>query len=209
MVEIESLIAAAAALAIAFGGYVQFVLRRSIYPCIEFDVELTCLPPEPVRQEADPAAPAPGPGERVAELVLLLRNVGPGVGFVDNVQGRVGCRRANESGAGPDGLEPALSFFLQPPPGSAVGSRGRHWFLVAPRARGNFIQPDVTQRYRKPLLLPGDASIVHVWGAFDYRIEVGRVTWFLARLFSQRPQEQIVDYTVRRTFPVTMLPPVP
>jgi hypothetical protein len=131
MVEIESLIAAAAGLAIAFGGYVQFVLRRSIYPCIEFDVELTCLPPaEPVRPDAaDPTAPEPG--ERVAELVLLLRNVGPGVGFVDNVQGRVGCRRASESGAGPDGLEPALSFFLQPPPtlssriaGSALGSGG-------------------------------------------------------------------------------------
>jgi hypothetical protein len=142
MADIEGIVAAVAALGIAFGGYVQFVLRRSIYPCIEFEVVLTCLPPMasivPQSDETAGTAEAAGfagSGEQVVELVLLVHNVGPGVGFVDNLQRRVGFRRAGESGLGRDGLEPAL-VLLRPP---GRGPRGEHWFLVAPMARGNFI----------------------------------------------------------------------
>ena len=187
-IETESLVAALAAVVIAFGGYVQFVLRRSVYPCIEFDLSLSRLPS--------------AAGEVLAELVLEVRNVGPGVGFVDNLQARVGYRLCGESGAsGRDRLEPALTRFLEPDDRTR-GPRGGRWFLMAPMAEGNFIQPGVTQRYRKPLLLPGDAAVVHAWGAFDYRIEVGRVTWWLARYLAERPRQQLVEYTVRGTFAV-------
>jgi hypothetical protein len=43
MSDIAPIITAAAALVALAGGYIQFVLRRAIHPCIEFDVEFSIL----------------------------------------------------------------------------------------------------------------------------------------------------------------------
>ena len=45
-----------------------------------------------------------------------------------------------------------------------------------------------------------DTRLVHVWGTFEYHIEVGRITWVLAGILTQRPEQRLVMYTVRRTF---------
>jgi len=63
----------------------------------------------------------------------------------------------------------------------------------------NFIQSGVTQWYRKPLVFPGDASLIHVWAAFSYHTEAGKINQFLAGFLQQRPQP-VVKYTARRTF---------
>ncbi len=205
MSGIGSLVAAFAALAVAVGGYVQFVLRRSIFPCIEFDVDLVTL------------GHSGSDRELVEEVVLSIDNVGPGVGFVANVQCRVRYSQLGESGLGPDGVEPNFAHSLTPDLGQArspghaqdqqalsesVRILGGEAFALASGAPRNFIQPGVTQRYRKPLAFPQDTRLIHVWGAFEYHIEVGRITWALARVLSQRPDRRSVTYTVRRTFRV-------
>jgi hypothetical protein len=176
--DVGALVAAVVALAVAVGGYVQFVLQRSIFPCIEFDADLVSL-----------SRPAAG-RHAVGEVVLSMKNVGPGVGFVANVRYRVRYRRADETGLGPDGVEPAFTHAL---------TQG---FALMHDATRNFIQPGVTHWYRKPLSLPEDANLVHVWGSFEYHIDVGRVAWVLARFLTQRPDQRLVPYTVRRTFQV-------
>jgi hypothetical protein len=88
--DVGTLVAAAVALAVAVGGYIQFVLQRSIFPCIEFDAGLLSFDP------SGPGRPA------VGELVRSMKNVGPGVGYVANVIYRVKYRRADEVALGPD-----------------------------------------------------------------------------------------------------------
>jgi hypothetical protein len=68
----------------------------------------------------------------------------------------------------------------------------------------NFIQPGVTQWYRKPLAIPAEASVIHIWAAFEYRGHLGVISRFLAKLLLQPPEErESVTYTVRRTFAVS------
>jgi|SRR5215831_12081429 len=210
MNNIAPVIVAIVALLALIGGYFQFVLRRSLLPCIEFDVEFFVLS----RSAQD---------ESVGEVVCCIKNVGPGVGFVANVQCRVRYRRAGESGAGSDELEPAFAHKLLGKGPRLRGSRnpqksnsmvrkettptddgqdepilGDSAFYLA-EGQYNFIQPGVTQWYRKPLAFPGDASLIHVWGAFTYHTEAGKISQFLARFSQQRP-EPVVIYTARRTF---------
>lgn len=210
MNNIAPIIAAIVALLALIGGYFQFVLRRSLLPCIEFDVEFFVLS----RSAQD---------ESVGEVVCSIKNVGPGVGFVADVQCRVRYRRAGESGPGPDELEPAFAHKLLAKEQRLEGSRnlqksnatvkkktalsrddndepilGDSAFYLA-EGQYNFIQPGVTQWYRKPLAFPGDTSLIHVWGAFKYHTEAGKINQFLARFSQQRP-EPVVIYTARRTF---------
>jgi hypothetical protein len=149
--------------------------------------------------------------------------VGPDVRFIANVQCRVRYRRAGESGVGSDELEPAFAHKLWGKEQRLKGSRhtqknnatvrkettsshdGEHEPILGDSAiylakdQHNFIQPGVTQWYRKPLAFPGDASLIHVWGAFSYHTEAGKISQFLAR-FSQRRLEPVVIYTARRTY---------
>jgi hypothetical protein len=85
MSDIAPIITAAAALVALIGGYIQFVLRRAIHPCIEFDVEFSTLN-------------HPAPDQAVGEVICLIRNEGPGVGYVTNVRCRIRYRLAGESG---------------------------------------------------------------------------------------------------------------
>jgi hypothetical protein len=210
MNNVAPIIVAIVAFLALIGGYFQFVLRGSLLPCIEFDVEFFVL-----SRSAQ--------GESVGEVVCSIKNVGPGVGFIADVQCRVRYRRSGESGAGPDELEPAFAHKLSGKEQSLTGPRnpqkgnakvrkkttpshdgkdepilGDSAFYLAEGQR-NFIQPGVTQWYRKPLAFPGDVNLIHVWGAFTYHTEAGKINRSLARFSQQRP-EPVVIYTARRTF---------
>lgn len=71
-----------------------------------------------------------------------------------------------------------------------------------------FVQPGATQIYRKPIILPQQAHLLHVWGAFDYRIEMSRASKWLVGVFNKPPpgvdwRNGVTNHTVRRTFKVT------
>jgi hypothetical protein len=84
---------------------------------------------------------------------------------------------------------------------------GRGGFPFAPRWQRSFIQPGVTQTYRKPLTVPGKAVLIHVWAAFEYHIPVGPLTGLLARILIHHAETpKRLDYTVRRTFAVDRAP---
>jgi hypothetical protein len=188
--EITAIITAVAALIALVGGYVQFVVRRAILPCVEFDVDLVML-----RSDAH---------QKVGDIVCTVKNVGPGSGYVANVQGRVRYSLDDESSVGPDGIEPDLPHRVLPPadseatPASILGSGA---FAFAKNWSPAFIQPEVTQWYRKPLMVPADAVLVTVWAAFEYHTDVGPISRMLAKVLSQPAARQgMVKYTVRRTF---------
>ena len=69
-----------------------------------------------------------------------------------------------------------------------------------------FVQPGVVQHYRKPIAIQGSPTLVHVWGAFNYRIELGWITKLLIGWLAAPPKDLdwrngIENFTVRRTFP--------
>jgi hypothetical protein len=174
---VGSLITAGVALIVAVGGYIQFVIRRSIFPCIEFD---TCLV----------AMSRSAPEQLVTEVTFSIKNMGPGVGFVVDPRCKISYRRAGSTevrGVEPR-FEPPLSFRM-----------------VETQTVENYIQPGVTQWYRKPLVIHADAHLVHIWAAFDYHIRVGPIMWLLARLITGRPKHRVVAYNVRRTFDAAKL----
>ncbi len=234
MGTVNSLIAAGTALLIALGGYLQYIMRRSVHPCIEFDIDLFAMSTAP---------------SQVVEIVLRVKNVGPGVGRVSSTQCRVKYRvgtdgtRQGSDAKERHGVEPNFYTELGDAEHVAVEENGagngclpetqtetKWWRAGKKCGRGNkryanekrdtefgpilkhplvlsrkdgprFIQPGVTQWYRKPLEFPsGDIHLVHVWAAFYYHIEAGPLIWFLAGLLIQRPNAKVLDYTVRRTF---------
>jgi hypothetical protein len=149
----------------------------ALLPCIEFDIAFLTLN----RSTSD---------QSVGEIVCQIKNVGPGVGFVTNVHYRVRYRIAGESGKMADQLEPDFAHRL-PPKGA---------FYLDPEER--FIQPGVTQWYRKPLALPASTYIIHVWGGFDYKVSVRAITNLLARLLREALTQNPTAYAVRRTFTI-------
>jgi hypothetical protein len=75
------------------------------------------------------------------------------------------------------------------------------FFPLDPEKR--FIQPAITQWYRKPLVLPPDTCLIHLWGRFEYEISVSAVTSFFARfLWEPRAAKDPTSYAVRRTFAI-------
>jgi hypothetical protein len=176
MGDVAAIITAAVALVALIGGYIQFVLRRTIHPCIEFDVEFSGLN-------------FPAPDQSVGEVTCRIRNEGPGVGYVTNVRCRVRYRLAGESGKKESG-EPDFAHRF-PTEG---------WFYLDTEER--FIQPGVTQLYRKPLALPTDTCLIHAWGRFDYKLAVGWVTILIAQVLRQPRGPDPSEYAVRRTFAI-------
>jgi hypothetical protein len=190
MEAVAAAITAIAAVAALLTGYVQYVIRRTILPWVEFDVDFTLLPG--------------GAVDRIGEIVCTVRNVGPGAGYVANVQGRVRYRLPHDTGLARDGVEPAFPNRVSanpPPEPSSLILRGG--FLFAPDWEPAFIQPDVTHWYRKPVTIPPDAVLVHVWAAFEYRIVVGPISRRLAwTILPPAERREVLAYTVRRTFAV-------
>jgi hypothetical protein len=190
--EIATILTAAAALIAVVSGYVQFVVLRAILPCVEFDVDFVMLSSD---------------GQQtIGEIVCTMKNMGPGSGYVANVQGRVRYRLNSESEPGPDGVEPAFPYLIQPTADAGVTPASileRGGFVFAKKQPPAFIQPKVTQWYRKPIMVPADAVLIHIWAAFEYRTEVGRIGHALARIFAQPAgRRDVVNYAVRRTFAV-------
>jgi hypothetical protein len=187
--DIAGIVTAAVALIALGGGYVQFVLRRSGLGYVEFDVDLT--------------SHHRGPTQLIAELACVIKNVGSSMVIVTNVQCRARYRLVGDSEHSTNGVEPTFEHLIVPARQPAGTSLGEHWFFVMePRT---FIQPGVTQRYRKPIVMPVDAQVLHVWGSFDYRIKTKGLTRALIGLAAQPPtdmdwREGIRNHTVRRTF---------
>ncbi|MFE2288988.1 hypothetical protein ACFXDJ_33065 [Streptomyces sp. NPDC059443] len=185
MGEVATVITAVVALFAVCGGYVQFVLRRSLLPCVEFDVEFALL--------------HRGPSQTVGEVACIVRNVGPNMAVVENVRIRCRYRLAGdpEDRYPDEGTQPRLAHNLAT--GDAI-------VLVEQRT---FVQPAVTQRYGVPVALPAAVQIVDILGLFDYRIDLGKPTNLLIQLFA-RPSKKleldwrkgIRDHTARRTFRV-------
>jgi hypothetical protein len=179
--SIAAIITAAAALAALIGGYVQFVLRRALLPCIEFDMEFLVLD----RSATD---------QLVGEILLIIRNVGPAVGYVTNVRCRVLYRLSGESGVRQEKRSKGEPVFAHRLPDEGVFTFDRE---------KRFIQSAITQWYRKPLALPPDTCLIHVWGWFEYEISVSAVTGFLAKFLREpRAAKDPTPYAVRRTFAI-------
>ena len=94
MDSIAGLVGALAAVALAIGAYVQFVLRKTIYPCLEVDLDFRA------------AGRRSATGELVGELVVLITNVGPGVGAVRSPMMK--CSYARSTASGTYDVEPKL-----------------------------------------------------------------------------------------------------
>ena len=170
MGDVAVIITGAAALLALIGGYVQFVLRRALLPCLEFDVEFLTLSRSTWAESA-------------GEVLCRIRNEGPAIGYVTNVRCRIRYSLADESGVAPEARnqgppeEPNFTHRL-PAEGFFFLDRGRR-----------FIQPGVTQWYRKPLVFPANTCLISVWGRFEYEPSAGKVTEVLANLLRQ-PHEK-------------------
>ncbi|WP_405927304.1 hypothetical protein [Streptomyces sp. NBC_00035] len=179
--EVATVITAIVALFAVCGGYVQFVLKRSLLPCVEFDVEFALL--------------HRGPSQAVGEVACVVRNVGPNMAVVENVRIRYRLAGDPEDRYPGEGTQPRFAHGLAP--GDAID-------LVEERT---FVEPAVTQRYGLPVALPTAVQIVDILGLFDYRIDLGKPTNLLIQLFA-RPSKKleldwrkgIRDHTARRTF---------
>jgi hypothetical protein len=223
--DAAEIVTAATAAAAATGGYVQFVLKRSLLPAAESDVMFTSH----VR----------GPTELIGEVDLVVRNAGSTMLIVTGVRCRIAYRQEGDPEF-PFALspsEPTFTSALIPAPGevyvddelppSQISSAGGPtatpslpssavpssapvtmplaWCtIVGPRT---FIQPGVTQHYRKPIALPADTQVVHVWGAFDYQIKLGRLTSLLVGWLAPPPEtldwrKGVKNHTVRHTVSV-------
>ena len=176
MSDIAAIITASTALVAVVGGYVQFVVRRTLLPCLEFDVEFLTLSCSPSDQS-------------VGEILCKIRNRGPAVGYVTNVRCRVRYRITGESGE----MRGEPRFPHELPPGG--------FLVLDPEKR--FIQPGVTQWYRKPLALPANTCLIHVWGRFEYELSAGIISEFVGSLVRQPHEKNPIEYVVRRTFSIT------
>lgn len=208
--NVAAIVAAVTALAVAAGGYIQFVLKRSVLPSAEFDVDFTAY--------------ARGDTQLIGEMDLIFRNAGTTTLIVTGVRsrGRYRCRSDGEV-LQPDLVEPQFTWKVGlggvqaglSQPSSSVSSSIPSSVAAAPPAAlpgwlpvvsdRTFIQPGVTQHYRKPVSLPADAQLVHIWASFDYYIEMSRATRFLIRWLAAPPKTLdwrcgISNHTVRRTF---------
>ena len=101
--ELAAVVTAVVAVTALISGYAQFVLRRIVLPCVEFDVDFIAL-----RFDA---------AQKTGDMVLTVKNVGPGAGYVANVQGRVRYCIDGETGVARDGVEPVFGHLVQPPDG--------------------------------------------------------------------------------------------
>jgi len=194
--DIAAIVTALVAVIALGGGYVQFVLRRSGLGYVEFDVAFTSL--------------HRGATHLIGEIACVIENVGSSMVIVTNVQCRVRYRASSDSEEATHGVEPSFEHAVEVDPGD-VGTLGRHSFWVSKDR--TFIQPGVTQRYRKPIQLPVEVEVLNVLGSFDYRIQTKGLTRALLGLAAQPPtdmdwREGIRHHTVRRSFSVSEAPNV-
>jgi hypothetical protein len=181
--DIASVVTAAVAVFAALGAYIQYVLKRTLLPSIEFDVDFDTLTYW-------------GP-HVVGEVSLVVKNVGSSMLIVTNLRfkGRYHIAGGAADSWPKDPTEPLL-------PGRVPVAK-HNWAPVL--LERTFVQPSVTQNYRRPVLLPSSATVINILGSLDYRIEIGPVTRTLVRLFARPPKDidwrkGITGHTARRTF---------
>ena len=187
LTQVAPVITAAAASVALIGGYVKFVLRAAVLPCVEFDVDFVPLPIDD--------------GRHVGDVVLSIRNVGPGSGYIADIQGRI--RYAEHDEIDTTGCVELPFPHRIPAPVTVVEEEKtilESGFLFHKDWGPAFIQPGVTQIYRKPVVVPDEATVFHVWAAFHYRTELHWITRKLARTLVNDRARDTLDYTVRRTF---------
>jgi hypothetical protein len=232
--DAAALVTAAAAIAAVAGGYVQFVLKPSFLPSAEFDVDFVpllrdrdCLYGEIavvitnvgsntlvvqnvrciVRYSTD--EPAVGTRPRLSEPQFAKLPTPQGEeAFVEHV---AQPERAAVPGSAPSISHPGASnVTIAKDTAVSEAPRRRVWLLLV-RSR-TFIQPGVTQRYRKPLTLHPRTRLVDVVAAFDYRFKLRRTRRFLVKLSDPAVEELdwtlgISNHTVRHTIYVPPLVP--
>jgi hypothetical protein len=225
--DAATLVIAVTAAVVAAAGYVQFVLKRSVLPSAEFDVQFSAY--------------ARGRDQLIGEVDLVFRNAGTSILIVSGVRSRVRYRRQGDAETfALDFSEPSFLWRVDQPgvlagygpvPSSAFASMpsvtstpsalagpvapavSAGSLLASPAGPGwlslvrdrTFVQPGVTQHYRKPIALPADAQLVHIWASFDYYIELSRTSRFLIRWLAAPPKtldwrDGVSNHTVRRTF---------
>jgi hypothetical protein len=185
--DVASVVTATVALLVVVGGYVQFVPKRSSLPCVEFDVDFTTQ--------------YRGSKQIVGEVSCMIRNVGSSMLVVSNVRCRVRYRLADDPEDSHGPIEPNLRHAVRQShdgPGS--------WFCLVEQR--TFVQPGVTQRYRKPIATPVGVVLLDVVGSFDYRIEIGGITYFLIGIFARPPKDLdwrkgISKHTARRMISIS------
>jgi hypothetical protein len=97
-----SLIAATAAVLALIGGYIQFVLKRSILPSLQFDTDFKVH--------------GMGPKSTIGEVACTVTNTGTNIGVIENVRFRIRYRRfADDDVPYLDGLEPQFLGLLHDP----------------------------------------------------------------------------------------------
>lgn len=186
--DIASIVTAAVAVLAAGGAYVQFVLRRSLLPSVQFDVELATV--------------ALVGADAVGDVALVITNTGSSMLVVTNVRFKARYHVVGDH----------AGFFPRNPTEPLLARRipaaAHAWVEIA--AARTFVQPGVTQKYRKPVLLPAETAVVNILGSFDYRVEIGPVTRLLVGVFARPPRDMdwrsgISNHTVRRTVGLTGL----
>jgi hypothetical protein len=220
-------ITAIAAVLALLGSYVQFVLKPSVLPSAEFDVDFASL-----YRDSE---------HLYGEVAVVMKNVGSNTLVVENVRYRLRylastpvhaySKRSSEplftplpdpqgeeryttvpdpptkqppsDDAGEISLPvgPSEPSQLPSPPPSGEPQPGLWFALVTTRT---FIQPGVTQNYRKPVMLPPSTFLVDVVAAFDYKFKLRRVRTFLVKLSDPAVSEidwtrGISNHTVRHT----------
>jgi hypothetical protein len=181
--DVASIVAAITAVLAAGGAYVQYVLKRSLLPSVEFDVDFVAL------HYQEPYV--------VGDVSLVVKNIGSSMLIITNVRFRARYHQTGDE-AGPlprDPTEPLLRH--------RIPTTDHTWAPIA--AARTFVQPGVTQIYRKPVLLSSSVSVINILGSFDYQIQIGPVTRMLVWLVARPPEDidwrrGINDHTVRRTF---------
>jgi len=184
LIGVSAFITAVVAVVTLGAGYVQFILKRTVIPA-EIDIDF--------------ATQHQG-STLFGEIDTSFKNHGQSVIIVTDARYRVRWRSIEDS-EDPfeqDPTEPRFPHVLSPP-------NTRHDGTTIFHTR-TFIPPGVTQHYRKPIAIPGTPTLIHIWGAFSYRIEVGRISRLLVNLIAKPPsdfdwQSGMVHTTVRRTFP--------
>jgi hypothetical protein len=199
--DAAAVVTAATAVVAVAGSYVQFVLKRLVLPSAQFDVEFTPY----VRGSSQLVGEVTLVFKNVGSTTLIVKDVRSRIRFrlqsdaelqapndlaepqfYHNLTSYIPGVTASQPSISqvissqPEGSHPQLSapssiaVSGQPQASTEVPPRG---WLTLVRER-TFIQPGVTQYYRKPIGLPANARLVHIWRAFDYKIR-------------HRPREQL------------------
>jgi hypothetical protein len=225
--DAAALVTTATVVVVAAASYVQFILKRSVLPSAQFDVHFVPY----VRGAVFLVGEIEMVFKNVGSTMLIVTGVRSRIryrlsgdgdvplvgdpaepGFYNKVptSGSAGIAISTSSSLPASSSSGASNTSITSPssvpssdPRETANAVHPGWLeLVRERT---FIQPGVTQDYRKPIVLPTATQLVHIWGAFDYQINTGRATRFLIKWLAAPPgnldwRDGVENHTARRTF---------